>query len=189
MSETINNPLSSLDAATQELRGKWGWVVALGAVCIVAGAIALGSVVLATVVTVNIVGAMMVISGLSHIVSAFQLSWGRLILWIVLGVLYILAGWFTFANPLLVAGALTLLLGAALVAAGVVRIVIAFQMPSGSHWIWTAISAAFTGLLGLMILAQWPSSALWVLGTLLGVDLLIAGFSWLNFGMALRARS
>jgi uncharacterized membrane protein HdeD (DUF308 family) len=40
-----------------------------------------------------------------------------------------------------------------------------------------------------MILAQWPTSSLWVLGMFLGIDMLFAGSSWLAMGLALRRRS
>lgn len=56
LSEQASNSLeSSPDLAP--LRAKWGWIVALGAVYLVAGVIALGSVVMATVVSVFLVGA------------------------------------------------------------------------------------------------------------------------------------
>ena len=49
------------------LRAKWGWIVALGVVYVVAGVIALGSVsVMATVATVIVVGIMMIVAGDSH---------------------------------------------------------------------------------------------------------------------------
>jgi len=45
-----------------------------------------------------------------------------------------------------------------------------------------------TALLGAVILASWPLSSLYVLGTLLGIDLLFHGGGWVAFGMGLRAR-
>ena len=99
------------------LRAKWGWIVALGVVYVVAGFIALGSIVAATVATVYVVGIMMIIAGVVEAISAFQLkTWGRFLFWLVLGVLYIVAGFLAFDNPLLTAVWLTLFLGAALVA-------------------------------------------------------------------------
>ena len=69
------------------------------------------------------------------------------------------------------------------------RIYLAFQMQEGARWGWVAFSGVITALLGLMILAQWPVSGLFVLGTFLGVDLLFTGFSWINFGLALKQRA
>jgi uncharacterized membrane protein HdeD (DUF308 family) len=43
-------------------------------------------------------------------------------------------------------------------------------------------------LLGLIIVIHWPADSIWVLGTLLGVDLLFNGAGWVRFGLGLRAR-
>jgi len=69
-------------------------------------------------------------------------------------VLYILAGFVTFENPLLAAALLTLVLGAALVASGIMRIVLAFNMKEGTPWIAVVFSGVVTFLLGLIILAH-----------------------------------
>jgi len=45
-----------------------------------------------------------------------------------------------------------------------------------------------TGLLGLVIIVYWPGSSLYVLGTLLGIDLIFHGVGWIQFGLALRSR-
>jgi len=109
--------------AVQSLRSKSGWIVALGAVYVIAGLIALSSVVFATKVTVFVVGIMMLISGVAEVINAFQFrSWGKFLVWLLLGVLYIVAGFLTFENPLLAAAILTLLLGISLVVSGVMRI-------------------------------------------------------------------
>lgn len=177
----------SLGSKLEAVRSRWGWVVGIGVLLLVFGLIALGSQVMATVASVQVVGIMMILSGIAEVVHGFGLkSWGRSILWVILGVLYAMAGVFAIANPLLAAGVLTLLLGAGLVASGIVRIVLAFQMTGGTPWVWVALSGLVTVLLGGMILAQWPLSSLWVLGLFLGIDLVFAGFSWIMMGLALR---
>jgi uncharacterized membrane protein HdeD (DUF308 family) len=50
------------------------------------------------------------------------------------------------------------------------------------------LASAVTFLLGLIIVAHWPANSLWVLGTLLGIDLLFNGAGWVSFGLGLRAR-
>jgi uncharacterized membrane protein HdeD (DUF308 family) len=169
------------------LQAKWGWIVALGVVYVIAGLIALGSIVTATAASVFIVGIMMLIAGVAEVISAFQVkTWGKFVLWLVLGALYILAGFATFENPLLAAALLTLLLGAALLASGIMRIVLAFSMKHGMPWIWVLVSGAVTLLLGAVILAHWPVSSLYVLGLFLGIDLVFAGTGWISIGLGLR---
>lgn len=60
------------------LRAKWRRIVALGVVYILAGLIALSSVALATVAKLVVVGVMMLVAGVSEVVSAFQVkSWSK----------------------------------------------------------------------------------------------------------------
>jgi len=181
--------MSSLAETTglAPLRAKSGWIVALGVVYVIAGFIALGSVVFATVVSVFVVGVMMLIAGVAEVINAFQIkTWGKFLLWLLLGALYIVAGFVTFENPLLAAAVLTLLLGFALLASGVMRIVLAFSMKEEMPWIWVAVSGLITLLLGLVILAHWPVSGLYILGIFLGVDLIMAGVGWIGIGLGLK---
>jgi uncharacterized membrane protein HdeD (DUF308 family) len=173
-------------ADTAPLRAKWGWIVGLGVVYVIAGFVALGSVVMATVASVLVVGVMMIVAGVAEIINAFQLKgWGKFLFWALLGVLYIVAGFVTFENPLLAAALLTLILGAALVASGLMRIFLAFSMKRESPWVWVLLSSLVTLLLGLLILARWPVSSVYVLGIFLGVDLVMAGAAWIGLGFAL----
>ena len=178
-------PFSGLEP----LRAKWGWIVALGVVYLITGIVALGSVVLATVATVFIVGVMMLIAGAAQVINAFQIkTWGKFLLWLLLGVLYIIAGFVTFENPLFAAVFLTLLLGVSLVASGIMRIILGFGMRQTMPWGWVVFSGVITLLLGLIILAHWPVSSLYVLGLLLGIDLICAGIGWIGVGLGLRSR-
>jgi uncharacterized membrane protein HdeD (DUF308 family) len=172
---------------TAPLRAKSGWIIALGVVYLIAGFIALGSVAMATVASVLIVGVMMIIAGVAEVISAFQIkSWGKFLLWALLGVLYIVGGFVTFENPLLAAVLLTLILGASLVASGIMRIFLGFSMKRETPWIWVVLSGVITLLLGVLILARWPVSSLYILGLFLGIDLIMAGAGWVGTGFGLR---
>lgn len=179
---------SDIESIPAELRSRWGWLVALGIVLIIAGVIALASLFLATVVSVLWVGAMMIVSGAFEVIHGFQMKrWSRFFLWVAIGILYMLAGIFVFANPGLAALVLTLLLGFALIFAGIVRIVLAMQMRAGSMWGWVAASGVITLLLGAIIVLHWPVSSWYTLGIFLGVDLIFAGVSWLSAGLTFRS--
>lgn len=184
-SDSLQLPGSSTSMAP--LRAKWGWIVALGVVYVVAGFIALGSVVMATVASVLVVGIMMIVAGVAEVINAFQIkTWGKFLLWALLGVLYIVAGFITFDNPLFAAALLTLLLGASLVASGVMRLILAFSMKAETPWLWIALSGVITLLLGFLILARWPINSIYILGLFLGIDLIMAGAGWIGLGFGLR---
>ena len=166
------------------------WLVGFGILLVSLGALAFVSVVTATVVSVYFVAISMIMAGAAEISLGVQSkSLRRTITWVLLGMLYVGAGLFAFLNPLLAAGALTLLLGASLVGAGVMRLILSFQMRSNDQWWWAALSVAVTALLGIMVLSQWPASSLYILGVFLSVDLLFAGLCWTTIGIAAMASS
>lgn len=179
----------ALGDALAELRGKWGAVVAFGLLLILLGAAALVFTLASTVATVTLNGVFFLVAGAAEIgIGAHAQRWGRFFLWIVGGVLYLAAGLFCIINPIFASLALTLALGAGLIAAAVVRAYLAFQLPPGQPRTVVLAAAAVTFLLGLIIVLHWPWDSVYVLGTLLGVDLLFHGAGWVTFGMGLRAR-
>jgi uncharacterized membrane protein HdeD (DUF308 family) len=51
---------------------------------------------------------------------------------------------------------------------------------------WLLVNALITLLLGGLIWFHWPSSSVWAIGTLVGVNLLMTGISRLMVGLAAR---
>ena len=47
-------------------------------------------------------------------------------------------------------------------------------------------SGLITLLIGLLVYATLPWSGLWVIGTLIAVELVIHGITWVQFGLMLR---
>ncbi|MBM3651087.1 MAG: HdeD family acid-resistance protein [Alphaproteobacteria bacterium] len=196
MSVTSNSPQPNdgrhnLGEGIRALRAKWGWIVALGVIFMVSGVIALGSVAIATASAVLIVGIMMIVGGVMEVIAAFSVKeWGKFALWMLLGVLYIAAGIICFTDPFAAATILTLFLGVALMVGGIVRGFLAWHVrEAGKPWGWVAFSAVITLLLGLMIVAKWPTSSFYTLGIFLGIDLIFIGSGWLTIGLALKKRT
>lgn len=191
MTAATNDPVPhSLGEAVRHLRAKWGWILALGIVFLVAGVVALGSVVMATASAVFVIGIMMVMSGVAEIIAAFSVkSWGRAAVWTLLGILYVFAGIICFTNPFKAATILTLFLGLALMIGGLVRIFLAWQMRhAGKPWGWVVFSGLVSLVLGFIIIAHWPVSTFYTLGIFLGVDLIFVGSGWISIALALKRR-
>ena len=100
----------------------------------------------------------------------------------MIAVVYVLGGVYLLANPLMAVGTLTLLLAAVLFVAGVFEIVAYFQIASASGWL--LANGIVTLVLGGLIWFQWPSSSVWAIGLLVGVNLLLTGFTRLMLGGA-----
>jgi uncharacterized membrane protein HdeD (DUF308 family) len=177
----------SLGASIAHLRARWGWFAALGVAFIVFGAIAFGSLLEATVASVLVNGVMMVIAGAAEIgMGARMKTWSRLILLCAAGALLLLAGVLCIVNPLLASAALTLCIGAGLCAAGVVRVYVASQMGPDAPWRIAIFSGLVTFILGVIILAHWPTNSLYVLGLFLAIDLVFYGVALIGLALQLR---
>jgi uncharacterized membrane protein HdeD (DUF308 family) len=191
MTEPTRAPgeVHSLGAALHRLRDKWGAIVAFGVLLIVLGLAAVAFALAATVATVVVNGVVFLIAGVAEIgVGMHSQGWSRFFFWVIGGLLYLIAGLICIFNPILASVVLTLMLGAGLIAAGVVRIVLGFQLPADHPRSLVFLAGAVTIILGLIIIGRWPADSVLVLGTLLGVDLLFHGSGWVSFGLGLRAR-
>jgi uncharacterized membrane protein HdeD (DUF308 family) len=152
-------------------------MVALGAVAIVLPFIF-------TIAFDYAIGVLLVGSGAVHAVHAFQVRrWTGAVPRLLVAALYVVAGVLILLHPLLGATALTLVLSAFLVAAGVSRLILASHLHGHPGWGWTLASGVLSLLLGVFIFVGWPSTAGWVLGLYVGVDLLFAGWSLLGLTM------
>lgn len=178
----------SLGEAMARLKPKWGWFVGFGALTAAMGlATLLYLVVIGTVASVYMIGFAMILAGGAEIgIGLKAKTWGWLAIWVLVGLLYVVAGAFALAQPLVAATFYTLMIGAALIVTGVARIVAAIRLPSGNKAM-IGLAGAVTVALGLMILVSWPASGMFVLGTFLGIDLLFYGLSWITFGMRLKS--
>jgi uncharacterized membrane protein HdeD (DUF308 family) len=162
-------------AGTQRFeRRRTGWDVALGLLAVVAGIVVLGHTALAGAISVLFLGWTILLGGVVLAVNAV-VGWedARNRWDLPLGVLFVLLGLGFVRNPGIGLLTLTLLAGSLLVVGGIIRIVAAFQ-PGAPRGL-LILGGVVTLLLGGMVLGQWPVSALWFLGTVLGIELIMDG--------------
>lgn len=173
----------------ERLHARRGLIIGFGALATLLGLAALVLVETATIASVLVIGIFMAAAGVVEIIVGLRTrTWGRMLLWEVAGLLYLVAGLFAVAVPQLASLILTLTLGAGLLATGVVRVIVGVRM-AGSRTRGGLVAAGLiTALLGLLIVIGWPGNSVIVLGTILGIDLLIYGLTWIAFGVRLGAR-
>jgi uncharacterized membrane protein HdeD (DUF308 family) len=166
---------------------KWGWFMFLGILLIVLGAIAWMDTIAVTFASTIVIGLMMLISGLFQIVHAFMIKqWRGLFLGLLLGALYVIGGVFIIQEPVRGAVVLTLFLAIMVIIGGIVRIVLALQHREIRSWGLLLLSGVVSLIVGILIYSTLPWSGLWVLGTLVAVELIMQGLGWLFFGFALK---
>jgi uncharacterized membrane protein HdeD (DUF308 family) len=184
---TSTSSTRSLGSGLSSLSSRWGWAVALGIALILCGVVALLSLVVATAVAVIWIGVMMITAGVVEIAHGYKMKgWGRSVLWMITGALYIIGGFFAVVDPIPASIILTLILAIALIIIGCLRTWMGFQLRGEGHKGWVILSGVLTLLFGLIILIHWPFSGLYALGIILGVDLIQTGAGWLHLGFFLK---
>lgn len=177
-------------SATSGLSAPPGWVrILLGVVLIVAGIFVLGDVAVVTFISAFIIGIIAIVGGAFEIIHAFWTKgWGGFVWQILLGALYVAFGVVLVSQPVSGALILTYVLGLLLLISGIVRVLLSFSHWSDVGWI-MLISGVFGILAGLVILSGFPMTGLWVLGLVLGIDLISHGVAWLAYAVLPVARA
>lgn len=161
-------------------------MLAMGIAMIIAGGAAIALPLFSTVGVVTMLGLLVLVAGLAQIVSAFYCKgWHGVLLHLLMGILYLVTGFLMLENPVQGAAGLTLILAGFFLTSGIFRVVVALK-DRFPGWGWTLLSGAVTVLLGLIIWRQFPESALWVIGLLIGIDLMFNGWSWVMLSFVFR---
>jgi uncharacterized membrane protein HdeD (DUF308 family) len=175
--------MKSIENAIDAVHAGARTILTLGIVLAILGSISLLAPWASGLAVQAVVGLLMVGAGITWTVFAFHAgSWGSGLWEALVGVLSVISGVIMLAHPVVSLSVLTLILAAFFTASGVLKIVFAFQHRPMAGWGWVFFNGIISVLLGVMISYQWPFSGLWAVGTLVGVDLLFAGFSLIRVG-------
>jgi uncharacterized membrane protein HdeD (DUF308 family) len=165
---------------------RWGWFVGLGMVLVLVGAFAVVAAFLTTLTTVLVFGVLLLAGGAVELVNAIV---GRArreaALHATAGLIHLVVGALMIEHPARAAEGLTLLLAAAFLVGGLIRIGYAVSQPiEGRAWAFVigVVAVAF----GLSIWQQWPESGLWAIGLFIGIDIMLVGWSWVMLGLLLK---
>jgi uncharacterized membrane protein HdeD (DUF308 family) len=172
---------------TEDAKKNAGRIRLLGVVTAIAGILALIWPWISGLAVTVVVGVALVIGGVARLVAAFSAgSFGRGTLAFIGGGLTLVTGVILVARPGFGLSALTLMLGAYLLVDGIFGAVLAFQVRPEKGWGRMLFSAIMAFLLGILLLAEWPLSGLWAIGTLVGINLIMACFSMISTGSVAR---
>jgi uncharacterized membrane protein HdeD (DUF308 family) len=105
---------------------------------------------------------------------------------LLVGLAYVFFGVYLILHPLLGVASLTLMLAVLFLIEGVLNVILFFQMRFMRGAFWVLVDGIVTLLLGLMIYFQWPSSALWAIGVLVGVSMIISGLTRVMLSLSVR---
>lgn len=160
-----------------------------GILLVVLGCVAISATTMTTILSVLFLGAVIFISGLVITVDAFTF-WRRSgsgFIWhLLMGILTLVVGFMLIKSPLLGSISLTLFLGVFYLVLGCFRVgfSLVVQPP---RWGWNLFSGLVSVLLGVLILASWPVSGLFIIGLFIGIDLLFSGWAYIMASLAARS--
>jgi uncharacterized membrane protein HdeD (DUF308 family) len=153
----------------------------LGVVLVLTGVVMLADVALATRISLLFLGWTMLIGGaIGAVLAVFRIGRGGFWVAASSAAVAVLAGILFIRVPAFSLLALSLVTGALLLFAGMMRLVTSLEVPEHRGVMIT--SGVISIVLGLLVLNRWPESALWLLGTLLGIQFLVDGVALLVLG-------
>lgn len=162
----------------------WGWWLALliGLVSIVAGVIVIARPSSSLKTLAVIFGIFVLIDGIIALVSALISHTESRGLIAVLGVISVIAGVLLIRHPLGGVRAVALVIGIWLIAAGVIRLVAAFDTPDNR--LWRFVVAVVLVAFGIAIVAQ-PHIGYTTLAVITGIGFILYGLGMVAAGWAM----
>jgi uncharacterized membrane protein HdeD (DUF308 family) len=164
-----------------------GISIALSVSLIIFGILAIALPIASSIGIAMVIGWLVLFAGIAQFVHAFQSEGIGHIVWkLVVAVFYIVAGAYLIARPALGAAGLTLVLGTFLFAEGVADVIAYFSARKSGVSPWMLLDGIVTLILGFMIWNRWPAGSLWVIGTLVGISMIMTGTTRLMMALAVR---
>jgi uncharacterized membrane protein HdeD (DUF308 family) len=174
------------------LAKEWWCFLLVGILLVIGGTAAIAYPWFTSIGVVIFLGAILIVSGLATIITAFWAGrWSAFMVQILIGILYMVAGFVITDAPLTSLALLTLMLAGFFVIAGGFRIVTAL-VEKYPQWGWSLFNGVVTLMLGLIIfrsfkqLPEQPSGVFWIIGLMVGLELLFNGWTWIMLSLAIK---
>ncbi len=179
-----------LGETRRDVARHWGWFLALGILLVVVGVVAIAFPFLSTIAAKVALGWLLLIAGIGGVIHSFYVKrWGGFLWNLLIGLLYVIVGFWLAFFPLTGILTLTIVLAALFIADGIMEIAMGFRVRPHEGWGWLIFSGVIAILAGLLIALNLPSSAVWALGLLAGVKLLVSGWSFIFLALTGKSMS
>jgi uncharacterized membrane protein HdeD (DUF308 family) len=169
----------AMDPEVREgLARSWKALMGIGIAAIVIGCIAILIPAVAAVGTAIFIGWILLIVGAFLVAAAFSAHSIGTVLWrLFWAVLTVIVGVWLIVEPHNGTLTLTLVLGIYFLLMGLTRITVALLGRGQPNAGLVGLSGVCGLLIGILVLAKFPSSADWAIGLLVGIDLIFAGWT------------
>jgi len=188
---TESASLESLRSAVRRtIRGHWKVFLIEGIALLVLGIAAIVLPVVATIAIEQVIGWVLLVSGLIGLYTTWRVRGAAGTGWAWLSAAVgILAGVVLLRWPLSGAVSLTLIVVAFLLIEGFATIMFALghRRDASGRWGWMFLSGVVDVILAGILLFGLPGTAAWAIGVLMGINLIFGG--WALIGMAIHGRA
>lgn len=177
----VNPSLTDMQRAMQDaFRVHWRLIMFQGVIMIILGVLAVAAPVIATIAIDIYIGWLFLISGVIGLLALFSTNDIPAFLWgLITAALSVALGVLLIWRPVEGAASLTFLLTAFFFVEGVFQIAtsLVYRELIPGTWGWMLASGLSDLVLVAVIVYGWPESAVWVLGLLVGFNLIISGWA------------
>ena len=177
MALSVNEASAILRQATREtIRKRSIWFMIQGGFLVLAGVIALLSPIFASTFFIVFLGWMLVIAGVIQaigLIGATQVHYFWLQM--ISAVMAALVGFMLITRPDAGLLAAALLMVAYFMVDGLQRVVFALMIRPMRNWVWMLLSGILGVVLALILVWHLPDAASWLIGILLGIELISVG--------------
>jgi uncharacterized membrane protein HdeD (DUF308 family) len=183
----VNSTSEQTSHEISEVGSHLGWFIGLAVGLIIVGWLEIFVPFVSSVGMQNLVGILLVISGIMYIVHTFRWRLSeRITPGFFIGILYIAFGLVFLGHPVSTIFTLRFMLGTFFLLEGIFKIAQSIRTRPSSGWGWMLFSGIVSVLLALLIWAGRVMTAFWTVGLFIGINLLFTGFAVLMIALTLR---
>jgi uncharacterized membrane protein HdeD (DUF308 family) len=167
----------------EHLRSRWCWVLGMGVFLFLCGAAAVAYPAFTSLAAISVLGVILILGGVVMIIGSFWAGkWSGFLVQLLVGILYVAGGMAITQRPLVSTLLMTFFLALSFIVLGLFRTVAALTMHF-PQWGWALLNGVITFLCGIVIYRQLPFDALWVIGLLVGLEMLLNGWTWIMLAL------
>lgn len=171
------------------LRSEWLWLLLYGILLVLCGIVAIIFPAISTVAAMLILSIVLMVAGVATMIHSFWMGkWSGMLGQLFVGIIYLVLGIMIQSTPIATALAFTFILAAFFIVVGVFRIIssLVIRYP---YWGWSLLNGIVTFLLGVIIYRLYersPAASLWILGLLIGIEMLFHGWMWIVLSLGIK---
>jgi uncharacterized membrane protein HdeD (DUF308 family) len=186
---TRDAAVSTLRHEFQHLRSTWWCFALLGVLLLVCGTAAVvfpALTVVTSIVAVKVLGVLLMVAGVITIITSFWAGkWSGFLVNLMVGILYLAAGFVATDREFKAMLVITAFIAVSFIVIGLFRTLAALLIRF-PQWGWALLNGVITLLAGIVIYRHLLDAALWVIGLLVGLEMLFNGWMWLMLSLEIR---